>query len=85
MVAKHTPNSTLASQTGVYGLLQINRFSRALEKVTENIPETLENVVEITPFKNRKDPLIFPFLITEAKTERGDSFEASECQAAFPI
>ena len=45
----------------------------------------MESVIKITPFQHGRDPLIFPFLISEAKTERGDSFEACERQTAFPI
>jgi hypothetical protein len=43
------------------------------------------SVLEFTPFEERKRPLMFPFLISEAKTERGDSFDACERQTAFPI
>jgi hypothetical protein len=41
--------------------------------------------IEFTPFEERKHPLMLPFLISEAKTERGDSFDAIERQTAFPI
>jgi hypothetical protein len=43
------------------------------------------SVIDFTPFEERKRPLMFPFLISEAKTERGDSFDACERQTAFPI
>jgi len=69
----------------VFGLLQTNRFGRILKRLIQNVQETADDRVEITPFKHGKEPLLLPFLITEAKTERGDSFEASERQAAFPI
>jgi hypothetical protein len=43
------------------------------------------SVIDFTPFEERKRPLMFPFLISEAKTERGHSFDACERQTAFPI
>jgi hypothetical protein len=48
------------------------------------VDETL-TAFQFTPFEDRARPLVFPYLISEAKTERGDSFEACERQTAFPI
>jgi hypothetical protein len=43
------------------------------------------SVLQFTPFKKSARPLMFPFLISEAKTDRGDSFEKCDIQTAFPI
>jgi len=37
-------------------------------------------------FKDKGDPLLFPFLILEAKSEKSnDDFEQIQCQTALPI
>jgi hypothetical protein len=56
------------------------------DRVTEEA-EFDENfkAFQFTPFEERARRLIFPFLISEAKTERGDSFDACERPTAFPI
>jgi hypothetical protein len=69
----------------VYGLQQTKRFEEVLGKIATGIQIYNRKQIEITPFGERKDPIIFPFLISEAKTERGDSFESCERQTAFPI
>ncbi|KAE9371916.1 hypothetical protein N431DRAFT_342019 [Stipitochalara longipes BDJ] len=81
----------------VHGLQQTKFFTQAIQAITSNIQirtmeaatagglnETL-TAFQFTPFEERARPLIFPHLISEAKTERGDSFEACERQTAFPI
>jgi len=42
-------------------------------------------IIQFTSFEDRGHPLVLPFLISEAKTERGDSFDSCERQTAFPI
>jgi hypothetical protein len=69
----------------VYGLQQTKRFDQMLETVTSTIQKHTQKRFDITPFGERKDPIIFPFLISESKTERGDSFDSCERQTAFPI
>jgi hypothetical protein len=78
----------------VYGLQQTKFFTQALQAITATIQDRVTEEVEVdeifkafqfTPFEERARPLIFPFLISEAKTERGDSFDACERQTAFPI
>jgi hypothetical protein len=69
----------------VYGLQQTKRFEGILGKVLNVIENRTEKQIEITPFDDSTDPIIFPFLISEAKSEKGDSFEACERQSAFPI
>ncbi|KAF4632991.1 hypothetical protein G7Y89_g5141 [Cudoniella acicularis] len=78
----------------VYGLQQTKKFDRTMRKFSNAIQDRVagatdvtksRSIIEFTPFEERKRPLIFPFLISEAKTERGDSFDACERQTAFPI
>lgn len=78
----------------VYGLQQTKNFDRTMRKISNAIQDRVAGAtdvtksrshIEFTPFEERKRPLMFPFLISEAKTERGDSFDACERQTAFPI
>lgn len=78
----------------VYGLQQTKFFTQALQAIIAAIQDRVteeagldENfkAFQFTPFEERARPLILPFLISEAKTERGDSFDACERQTAFPI
>ncbi len=69
----------------VYGLQQTRRFTKVLEDIMTAVQDRVSQAIQITPFDNRTDPIIFPFLVSEAKTERGDSFDACERQTAFPI
>lgn len=41
--------------------------------------------IRITPFKQVGDPLLFPFLILEAKSAKGEDFYSIQLQTAFPI
>ncbi|KAL9132260.1 MAG: hypothetical protein Q9175_006564 [Cornicularia normoerica] len=45
----------------------------------------LVNGIRITPFKQGGEPLLFPFLILEAKSAKGDDFDSIQKQTAFPI
>ena len=46
----------------------------------------MRQVVRSTPFRQDGDPLLYPFLILEAKSGKGqDSFDTIEKQTAFPI
>jgi len=69
----------------VYGLQQTKRFENLLEKVMTGVQTFTRESIDITPFGDCEAPIIFPFLISESKTERGDSFESCERQTAFPI
>lgn len=69
----------------VYGLQQTKRFEGILGDIINVVENRTEKKVDITPFDDSTDPIIFPFLISEAKSEKGDSFEACERQSAFPI
>lgn len=69
----------------VYGLQQTKLLGGNLGDVIRIAENRTERKVDITPFDNSTDPIIFPFLISEASSEKSDSFEACERQLAFPI
>ncbi|KAF5589548.1 hypothetical protein FPCIR_6751 [Fusarium pseudocircinatum] len=61
----------------VYGLQVTERLSRLL-LAAEN--------VRSSPFRQDGDPLVFPFLVIEAKSEKGcDAFTDTQVQTAFAI
>lgn len=64
----------------VVGLTETKSFSRLL-----NLSSTGESI-RSTPFAKLQDPLLFPFLILEAKQDRDSAgFEGAQRQTAFPI
>ena len=73
----------------VYGLRETKVLERALiarifshgGKATQ-----VRDAIRYTPFRQNSDPLLYPFLILEAKSEKGqDSFDSIEKQTSFPI
>ena len=76
----------------VYGLRKTTVFEDALCRPSSQHthanggPKLVNEAIKITPFK-RKDgePLLFPFLILEAKSAKGDDFDSMQKQTAFPI
>jgi hypothetical protein len=60
----------------VYGLQRKRSFEDLIRKAKK---------LETTPFKGKDDSVIFPFLVAEAKTDRGGSWDSCERQIAFPI
>lgn len=47
---------------------------------------TLRDAIKFSPFKEGIEPLLFPFLILEAKSEgSAQGFDAIQTQTAFPI
>jgi hypothetical protein len=78
----------------VQGLLPTERFEHRVKAINQKIQTQVAgearatgsaSALQFTPFKEQKRPLMFPFLISEAKTEGRDSFQQAEVQAAFPI
>jgi hypothetical protein len=48
--------------------------------------DIVSDILKTTPFKSQADPLLFPFLLLEAKSETSSSgFDAIQVQSAFPI
>lgn len=74
----------------VYGLRQTRNFEEALYSPTNRDSPQVETLVpdEITvsPFSQDGDPLLFPFLILEAKSAKSDDdWHSIRLQTAFPI
>ncbi|KAM0342884.1 hypothetical protein ACHAPU_009088 [Fusarium lateritium] len=65
----------------VYGLRVTERLSRLLQSV-----EDTNEDIKVSPFKSDGDPLVFPFLVIEAKSEKGsDSVSDTQVQTGFAI
>lgn len=77
----------------IHGLQRTSNFERLLQASyaheTNNIASRrlVEDVIEVSVNPdNGGDPLLFPFLVLEAKGEKGsENFEQMEIQTAFPI
>ena len=76
----------------IYGLRETKVFEQALNaRVQSSAPQSMDSklvrdIIRSSPFRPEGDPLLYPFLILEAKSERGqDSFDSIEKQTSFPI
>lgn len=75
----------------VYGLQETNNFEKLLSTPVPNALAndanvTLRELVRNSPFKDGVEPLLFPFLILEAKSGKSSSgFYEIQTQTAFPI
>jgi hypothetical protein len=75
----------------VYGLQSTNNFERLLKALSNRAESHFteaqdEKDLKTSPFRQDGDPLLFPFLVLEAKSEKGqDSFGSIEMQTAFSI
>src|SRR5271170_1209095 len=70
----------------IYGLSATTRLERLLSATNDGNGKRIEDSIRITPFRPSKHPLLFPFLVLEAKSEKGsDSFSDIENQSAFAI
>ena len=75
----------------IYGLRQTSSFEEALyspskrHRRPDGRPVRVGETVRYTPFKQFGEPLLFPFLILEAKSAKGEDFETIQKQTAFPI
>ncbi|KAK5447859.1 hypothetical protein LTS15_009358 [Exophiala xenobiotica] len=72
----------------VFGFRKTSRFGRLLDKAVSDLRfegKELRDVLECSPFNEMRDQVIFPFLVLEAKSETGDSFDDVEVQTAFAI
>ena len=75
----------------IYGLQQTTSFEAALYSPSkrhcraDGRPMLVGETVRFTPFKQFGEPLLFPFLILEAKSAMGEDFETIQKQTAFPI
>jgi len=74
----------------VYGLRMTKRLERLLEQTEDKRPASggkmIGESVRSTPFRPDGEPIVFPFLALEAKSEKGkDGFNDIETQTAFTI
>jgi len=75
----------------VFGLRKTKAFESALD-LLESSTQCIEgrlterSIFRCSPFKDCNDPLLFPFLILEAKPEKtSKGFDDIQIQTAFPI
>ncbi|KAI8632212.1 hypothetical protein F5Y19DRAFT_354295 [Xylariaceae sp. FL1651] len=73
----------------VYGIRETKRLRRILEMEDRRsgaAGKLIEETLRTTPFRSDGEPILFPFLILEAKSEKAvDSFTDVEMQTAFAI
>src|SRR6266536_2230975 len=74
----------------VYGLRVTKRLERLLlwteDKRASSGGKTIGESIRTSPFRPNGEPIIFPFLALEAKSEKGrDGFSDVEMQTAFTI
>lgn len=75
----------------VYGLKETNNLKMLLNSADRRVPldcerRLLRETLEVSPFTQDGEPLLFPFLILEAKSGKGGSdLGAAEMQTAFCI
>jgi hypothetical protein len=56
------------------------------EVIDSNAEEMLvQDFIQATPFHRRREPLLFPFLVMEAKSEKGGGFSKCVIRTALPI
>lgn len=93
IIQDHLLRSQLPKQEPdrVFGLQMTKNFEELLSSflpasVTRNPEVMLSDHIKTCPFVEDSEPLLFPFLILEAKSERSSSgFSDTQNQAAFPI
>lgn len=81
-----TFESVLSNVTGKVQAIIENEVQRSLDN---NLPEEqrviTQELIHSSPFSGIEDPLIFPFLLIEAKSEERGSFHGCCVQSAIPI
>ncbi|KAJ6100060.1 hypothetical protein N7467_001595 [Penicillium canescens] len=97
---KHYPALAVAAQPGrlkkyeapdrVYGLKQTDNFKILLDStdrrsLVASTRRSLRESIEFTPFGPEGEPLLYPFLIMEAKASNGASRAEVDMQTAFCI
>lgn len=95
---KHKPGLPVKSRPGkvqnyespdrVYGLKETADFQLLLDGADKRAPvstRSLRDTVEFSPFNSDGDPLLYPFLILEAKASKGDDHMEAQMQTAFVI
>lgn len=95
---KHNPGLPVKSRPGqvqnyespdrVYGLKETADFKMLLDGADKRAPvssRSLRDTVEFSPFDPDGEPLLYPFLIMEAKSSKGNDHIEAQMQTAFVI
>ncbi|KAF3402098.1 hypothetical protein F1880_009829 [Penicillium rolfsii] len=95
---KHNPGLPVKSRPGqvqnyespdrVYGLKETADFKSLLDGADKRAPvseRSLRDTVEFSPFDPDGEPLLYPFLILEAKSSKGNDNIEAQMQTAFVI
>ena len=73
----------------IYGLKSTKSIQRLLDAIEERIKSDSDSLFtenfRSSPFRAGGDPLLFPFLVLEAKSEKGQDFASIERQTAFSL
>ncbi|KAL9105555.1 MAG: hypothetical protein Q9227_009299 [Pyrenula ochraceoflavens] len=68
----------------IYGLQETRNFQEVLSRIFSTSPE--HNNFRVSPFRSQTKPLLFPFLLLEAKKESSlNGFEHAQLQSALPL
>ena len=72
----------------VYGLRETKRFDNVLSSSCTSATKqgcTVRESITCSPFSPTADPLLFPFLILEAKSAKGNSWDEIQTQTAISL
>ncbi|KAL6229951.1 hypothetical protein BDW75DRAFT_83468 [Aspergillus navahoensis] len=74
----------------VYGLIETQNIKTLLDspdqrRAFDSQGKTLRDILEVSPFKGDRKPLLFPFLLIEAKADTVGDSAGVEMQSAFTI
>lgn len=74
----------------IIGFRNTRSFDRRLDPIARRLQDgagtvTIREMVECTVLNHKSGLLLFPFLVIEAKSERGEPNSACNRQTAFPI
>lgn len=73
----------------VYGLIETQNIKTLLDspyqRTTDSQVKQLRDLLEVSPFKGDRKPLLFPFLLLEAKSATVGDSAGVEMQSAFTI
>lgn len=72
----------------VYGLIQTDNFKLLLDSMDKratSFERPLRETIEFSPFNQESEPLLYPFLVMEAKKSDGAGRKITELQTAFVL
>jgi hypothetical protein len=74
----------------VYGLIETQNFKALLDSANKRVTldseeQLLRDTLEASPFRGDRKPLLFPFLLIEAKSDTVGDSAGVEMQSAFTI